>query len=468
MNEELQETLPEVQDTPQEAIETERKVEDSKNLPEGFRKPFEDVIANMFSNPKYIDYNFYAHVLAQCKVHFVSDMKAPAGVSFSINHYKLWVNPLEFNKFSLEEGLGVLKHEMLHILNNHCTVRAYKSDNHEAWNIAYDVAINQLINEKHLPEWVVTHKLIKAPENYSGEQYYEFMRDKSKDQEGDNQCDSCGGSGHSHDDCDECDGTGKDANGDECGHCKGSGKEPCKDCGGTGKKYRTLDDHSKWEESEGNDELRKDITKNMLDKAISKSRGNLPHNIDSMVELFSRSAQVSWKQELRRIVGNRRANKTTTIMRPNRRQPDRIELKGNKKDRTFTAVVLLDISGSMGNEDVMNGLNEIHHVAKLTNTDMKIIQVDTEIHGIENFNKKTKVFNRKGAGGTYLEPGIDYLREHKIDHDVLIIVTDSYHEDISQWKTPPKCKVMFLVSGDGKVPGIEAYPRYKQFNIKNA
>jgi predicted metal-dependent peptidase len=364
------------------------------------------------------------------------------------------------------QGLGIMKHEMLHILNNHCTIRNYNAENHEIWNIAYDCAINQSINRDHLPDFCVYPDTINAPVNKSGEQYYDFLKDNAQQQMNES-CDSCGGSGHSHEDCGECNGTGQDSNGDTCEHCNGSGKEPCDDCQGTGRKLRPLDDHSKWQESEGNDELRKDITKNMIEKAMTKSRGNLPHDIDLMLEMFTRKAQVSWQKELRNIVGNRKANKTATIMKPNRRQPHRLDLKGTKKDRVFELVVMADVSGSVSNRELMTGLNEIHEICKLTNTSMKLLQIDTEVHGVEEFSKKTKLINRKATGGTIMEGGIEYLRDKKIPYDALILITDGYIEDISKWEHPPKKKMMFLVTNESQnIPGIGVYRRYKQFNLK--
>lgn len=450
-----------------ESSDLERVYVPKKPLPDGYRTHFDKVISNMFSNPRYIDYNFYAHVLAQCKINFDVNMKAAAAVSFSINHFKLWINPEMFDKFSLDESIGVLKHEMLHILNNHCTVRTYDTENQYVWNIAFDCAINQLIKREHLPKQCIFPETIKAPEKYSGEQYYDFLRNQAMDQL-QQKCETCQGSGHSHEDCESCGGTGENPDGSKCEDCDGSGKKPCEDCGGTGGGLQPIDDHGKWKESEGNDELRKDITKHMIEKAISKTRGNLPHNIDEMLEMFSRTSQVSWKRELRNIVGNKKANRRPTMKRPDRRFPERVDIKGVTKDTIMELLVLCDVSGSMSDEDILKGLSEIHHVCKLTNTSMKMIQIDTEIHAIEEFNKNTKIFKRSGAGGTYLEPALDYVRERNVPHNAIIIITDSYHEDISSWKVPPKCKVMFLVSGDGKVPGIEAYPRYKQFNLKDA
>ena len=105
---------------------------------------WEQTIANMFSNPTYANsYLFYAHMLAQCRIVFDDTMQAPAGVNFMHDHYNLFINPTGFDltdeqfaaaqlqdssatkhipgfcEYPLEHRLGILKHEMLHILFAH-------------------------------------------------------------------------------------------------------------------------------------------------------------------------------------------------------------------------------------------------------------------------------------------------------------------------------------------------------------
>ena len=107
----------------------------------------------MFSNSSYEnDYLFYACLLSNCTVVFNEYMGAPAGVSYNNCSYKLHINPIKFNVYTLEERLAILKHEMLHILNGHLLYRHEDTRNHKNSNIAMDCAINQLINLGHLPK----------------------------------------------------------------------------------------------------------------------------------------------------------------------------------------------------------------------------------------------------------------------------------------------------------------------------
>ena len=114
------------------------------------RDKLDIALASMFSHDDYQkDYVFYGHMIGQCSI-VLERMEAPAAVSFHLDHYRLHINPEKFDDWTLEEQLAVLKHEMLHILNNH-VLRKEDRDN-QAFNYATDCAINQLINQKHLPQ----------------------------------------------------------------------------------------------------------------------------------------------------------------------------------------------------------------------------------------------------------------------------------------------------------------------------
>jgi predicted metal-dependent peptidase len=427
------------------------------------REVFDITIANMFSNSDYSNYIFYAHILAQCKIQFDENMPAPAGVSFNINHYTLWINPKQFDTYPLKQRLGILKHEMLHILNNH--VSRSESRIHLAWNVATDIAINQLIEKGHVPEEGCFYDTFKLPANLSAEQYYDLLEKEAEK----SKCESCNGSGHSDEDCEHCNGTGKEQGDDgseqECEHCNGTGKKVCEDCSGTGTNYKPSGDHGKWQESEGDEDLKKDITKSMIEKSISKSRGNVPHNISEMLQLFTRKAQVSWKKVLRNITSNKKANTRRTIMKTDRRFTSREDLKGKTKDRTFDLVVILDVSGSMSNSEVQTGLSEIHEICRMSNSSLKLIQVDTEVHGCIDFKKSTKTLTRLAQGGTHIYPAVQYMLEKKIPHDAVVIITDGGIESVDKWDKALKCRTIFLTTQED-IPGIKK-TKYTQFNLVN-
>lgn len=402
---------------------------------------WDETIANMFSNPTYTNYLFYAHIIAQLKVQFDDTLRAPAAVNFQYNHYNLFINPLTeipikpnkdgtyprddkgneiksvpgFLGLPLEQRLGVLMHECLHICNNHIG-RAQDRD-HQFFNYATDCAINQFINDMHLPEGCIypSNLPVKAqyqpvPEKLTAEQYYEML------------------------DFQDDDGSGSGA------------------CGGSGS---TIDDHSAWSDSVGDPDLQEDITKGMLEKATTqtqKSRGNVPSEIAAWISNLTRNRQLDWRNLLRKQVGNKKASIRRTLMRPDRRLPDLPHIKGRTKDRISTPVIVADVSGSVSDEELSGAIGECLHICKLLNTELTLVQIDTQPHKPEVIRKAQSTFKRKACGGTELAPAIDMLKQHNIKASNIIVITDGGipDSDVEAYQATG-LPIIWLITSDGTV-----------------
>lgn len=376
---------------------------------------FEEAYVNMISPTReFIEYNFWAHIVSQCEVQNKQDFDSPAGVYFNKNKFVLCINPKLFQNYSLRERLAILKHEMLHIILGHSFRKGTRD--HKLFNISSDCAINQLINEKHLPKDCILPKTlseqlgIHIPLKLTSEQYYDLLLPEIEKLE----------------------------------------EEP--------------DTHSLWEESEGESEVEKEMASSILNKAIEKSKGNLPSNISDLIKITSRKSKVSWKRVLNNLMASKKANIKLTTKKPNRRFPEREELLGKIKDYIFDVIVVLDVSGSMNNSEISLGLNEINALCKLQNSSLKIIQVDKEVQEIKKYKPST-TFTRKGAGGTRMYPAIEFIKENKLQYDSIIFITDGLIEDISTWEYKPNRPVIFLTT-DKKIPGLTSSRFFKEFNLK--
>ena len=416
------------------------------------RSAFDETVANMFSNPKYAsNYLFYAHLLGQCRVVFDLTLPAPAGVNFMYDHFNLYINPNDrwveidpakltgkykpktrttpdgktealffgFNSnIPLEQRLGILKHEMLHILYNHIGRR--EDRDHYGFNISSDCAINQLIERSHLPEWVILPDQFPGrpvPSNLTAEQYYELILKEYKDGSG-------GGQGQ---------GSGSQGNG------PGNGQ---------------LGDHGKWDESEGDKELQDDIAKNMIERSISntqKARGNLPSQVSDWLALVTRKREVNWKNVLRSIVGNKRIGSKRTLLRRDRRLPNFEWIKGRTKDRKFDLLLVSDVSGSVSDTALTALWGEVRHICDVTNTPVHLIQVDTHPCKPEQLKKNTRTIERKACGGTILHPALEMAEKYKLDYQAIVITTDGYldQDDVQRFKDTGK-RVIWLIEKDGQ------------------
>jgi predicted metal-dependent peptidase len=427
-------------------------------LPADHRKGLDECLANMFSNPKYVDYLFYAHVVGQCKIIFDTSMQAPAGVNFMYDHYNLYINPLDeiplepdqdgnypkddqgnelksipgFNGMSLEHRMGVMKHEMLHVINMHVSRR--EDRDHQGFNIAADCAINQLIERTHLPDACIYpdqfpghDKSNPVPSDLTAEQYYELLPFD------DGNC-----------------------NNPSFGQGSGSG---------------VLDDHSKWAESKGDTELQEDISKNMLDRAISetqKSKGNIPSNISQWLDNLTKKREVDWRQVLRRLAGNKRANTRKTLMRRDRRLPDFNWIKGKTKDRIGEVVIVGDESGSVSDSELTDAIGECVHICKTLNTPIWYVPVDSQAHKPIQLKSNQTNFQRSACGGTVLAPALDKIHESHIPYNALVVITDGYIDDsdVDAFASTRK-PVIFLITSEGVIPDATSqYSNIRTFKLK--
>ena len=387
------------------------------------RGKLDDTLAAMFSNIEYRDsYLFYAHMIGQCSIKIDNEMAAPAGVAFSVDHYNLYINPNLFDEYCLNERLAILKHEMLHILNRH--VDRMEDRLHMAWNFATDCAINQMIDSDHLPERCVTPETLAKmmeqpiPYNNSSETYYDMILDKVKEN------------------------IEKKQQGSE-----GEGGDP--------DEPQLMDSHDTWEQSTGDPELQRDMTKKMIEKSQEetiKGKGAVPAECSDWLELHTRRSQVNWKKILRGIVGNKRVGKRPTVMRQDRRFPTREDLRGKTRNRTFNLLVIADVSGSMTDDDLLSTLGEVQHICSVTKTNVDLIQVDSEAFPPEKLTAKTKTIQRKAAGGTYLNSALHMAKQHNLDYQAVVVLTDGglWDDDIDYFEAINK-RIIWLVCAGGQI-----------------
>jgi predicted metal-dependent peptidase len=382
-----------------------------------YRKSFDEAIVNMYSNFKYANsYLFYAHLIGQCQIVFDNKLSAPAGVNFIHDHYVLYINlkgndnTPGFNSLPLEHRLGILKHEMLHILNNH--VIRKENRNHYKFNLAADCAINQFINRDHLPDGAIypDNLLIDTvPPKLTAEQYYELIPKGY---------DSPSGNGRLN-------------------------------------QGRILDDHSKWEESQGDLELQKDVIKGILEKAVAstqKSRGVVPSQFSFWLSLVTHKREISWQQLLRNITGNKRVGFRKTLIRRDRRLPNFEWIKGKVKDRKFNLLVISDVSGSITDDALLSLWGEIRHICDVTGSSIDLIQIDTQPSKPEQLKKNTTLIERKACGGTTLYPAVEMAKQHHIDYQALVITTDGWldRNDVERFACLNK-KIIWLIEPNGKI-----------------
>jgi predicted metal-dependent peptidase len=213
-----------------------------------------------------------------------------------------------------------------------------------------------------------------------------------------------------------------------------------------------FDSHMKDEVPE---ELREQMVKDLKERL--RQRGLVRGDMESLLNDLQKKKKDYTKEIKRGISMIKGTIKEKTIKRLPRRGIE--GLKGKIKYGSVINV-MLDTSGSM------NGY-ETKALEYCFRNDIAInlIQCDTEVHAVEKIKtmKELQKVRIKGGGGTVLQPGIDYMKEHFPLYGMMVL-TDGYCDslDFSGYKG----KVL-IISNAVDVPVSRSNGKVKSIVIEN-
>lgn len=339
-----------------------------------------------------------------------------AGVSKNGINYQLVINDDFWEDLTEQHRLGLLKHELLHIAFGHLTT-VFKFSDRKMANIAMDMEINQYIDVDYLPEGgiMIDNYAELNLDRKAGARYYYDKLKEAKDEKDQN-----GTSGSPEFDklCDQMD--------------SGDGEG--------------LPDHSTWDEFENLSEAEQKLIEKQLQKVLGdakeqtvKKRGSVPGEIEGVIVIEEIVApKFDWRGYIRRFTGISTKVFTKKIRRKeNRRFSDNPGLKIKMRQHMLLAI---DTSGSVSNDELMEFMNEIHHIYK-AGVDITIIQCDTSIRSIEAYRGKNDL-KVHGRGGTEFDPVLDYYNENSKKYTSLVYFTDGECDA----NVKPKGNVLWVIS----------------------
>ena len=347
---------------------------------------------------------FYGLFLMMLSKQF-SEVVPTAGVCLKGINYNLYINAKFWDSLSGIHRKGLLKHELLHIIFFHITDFDHLI-NKEVRNIAMDLEINQYIDRAALPPGGVVLELFPELnlETKKGTKYYYDKLLQAANNPGT---------------CPNLD-TLLDSMKQGQGSCKIS------------KEDINNPDHSTWDESDGdsgNSEAKKKLisnqTKHIVNEtaqAIQKSRGTIPSEIAEILDKINlmEEPRFDWRGYLRRFAGGSQKTYTKKLRRKfNKRYEDNPGLKIKTKKHVLVAI---DTSGSVSSEELIEFMQEIHHIHK-TGSQVTIAHADAAIQKIEPYNPNGE-FKVYGRGGTSFDPVVDYYAANSKKYTCLIYLTD--------------------------------------------
>ena len=333
----------------------------------------------------------------------------------------------------------IIEHEGIHILNNHIgrflrimvneVVEERKMMKVDKWNQASDAATNCMI--KNLPDQMkigsidnfvpIKAKFLGLPDDKTSEFYFTNIIDKE----------------------------------DQSGNEKGKGKSGKGYSGGFGgkKPMKLIDDHNCWgkniTQTPDLNSLSRRVEQYASNLALEsykevKDRGKLPAGVYDLIKEILKPPQVPYYQIIAKLIkGSKFSKFRRAYSRINRKRtylftigdkkniPKLSPFPGRTKDFTFTITIILDTSGSMNREDILEGLSGAKNIIQNDrHVKTTIIECDAKVQKEYRIKKINDIqFNIKGRGGTELFPALE--RAKKINSDVTLTFTDGFCDNIN-------------------------------------
>ena len=207
----------------------------------------------------------------------------------------------------------------------------------------------------------------------------------------------------------------------------------------------SLDDHG-WEEAEQLSEEEKGDLEREVEEAIRQGvlvAGKLGSGGARDLEALLKP-QIDWRDVLREFISTTCAgNDFSTWSRPNRKFISTgVYMPSGISQSVGELVVAVDTSGSIGQHELTTFLSEIKSVCDNVRPDrIRLLYWDTEVCADETYNlteTDTLVQSTKpsGGGGTDVRCVSEYMTEHKINPQAVIVFTDGYVFDWGTWTCP--------------------------------
>jgi len=398
---------------------------------ETFEREFFSLVEGVIISMIQSEDAFYGQFLVKVERKLRFDITWPLATVPMMQGFKMYFNPVLFLECNKAEMIALFKHEIYHIMYGHHQRERELRDKYTtiAVNMALDISVNQFVNnmpsesyrlDRVNREFFVTLEEDCAIEVYA-EEIEKILKEKVKQRS-----------------------DGKD---DSIGSVIDISKA-----------------HEAWEESDINKDSIKEMTKKVA--VSSMNNDNAPKDIKAIIASMTEIPQISWEKELKRVLPTVRAGQKKTITRRNRRQPERLDIRGSLPNSIPEVIVAIDISASMSEKEVHKIMIEILDIAKNRTNKITVIECDNEIRRVYEMKSKKDIKKRlSDNGSTRFSPVFKYLRDNKLNNQVLIYFTDGVGEKELEVKPSTK-NVIWVLTGDDELSLKEPFGRIKNIEAR--
>ena len=384
---------------------------------ENFKKDFFSLVDKVNLSLMEDKENFYGYFLFQMGREIRFDITSATSINFKDAKYVMYFNPIIFLELNMEQMQSTIKHEILHVLSQHLIRLKDFKDKYStlALNLAMDVVVNKCLD--CLCPYSVTLEYINNKYNLNLEKFktFEYYLEKIQTEL----------------DLQEENDEGEIVDNNE----------------NVAVDFDAEKTHDIWEECiEIDEKTLRDFTEKFADNA---KKGSVPTYIENMIKSLKNSkGELPWNLYLKKLMGTIEANKKKTITRRNRRQPNRLDLRGELRGHKAEIAVAIDISGSISDEEFKQAIKEVLTIVKSHNQEITIIECDKEIKRTYKVKSPKDIKERVASGGgTKFLPVFEYANNKKIN--LLIYFTDGKGEEKLEIK-PRGYKTLWVISGRGE------------------
>ena len=331
------------------------------------------------------DHPFFGDLAFSLPIEFKADLNPPTAAT---DGRKIYFHPEFVMKIPLTELVFVVAHEIGHCMLMHLIRRCNRTP--RRWNVACDVVTNQLLYHNRIgtkPSWVIFEPDIFFKADGLVEKVYDLLPEDL--------------------DQDAFD-----------GHLEPDGED---------KDDLVADWRSKVAKA----------------AATAKTAGNLTGDLESFIEQLTES-KVNWEEHLWAFVTKARGTDRTYAKLNRRMQAVDTIMPGTYGERMGPIVIAADCSGSTDDEMLSQLSAEVNKiVADLRPEKVHVLFFDTEVKKHDEYDADDPVeIKAYGRGGTCFRTIFEYIDEHGIEPENVIVATDLECDDFGP---EPSYPVMWAV-----------------------
>lgn len=403
-------------------------IEDKNQFNSTYNRMFFDLVEEVILYLLQGEDAFFGQFMLRIKRSIRVDLSYPIATIPKRDGFNMYFNPFLFLNCDKKEMAALFKHEIYHIMYSHFEreKEMKNSISKEAISTALDISINQYI--KDLPAWskkingVNMEYNLMLRENRSVEEYgkeiYKSIKSRIK--------------------------VPKIIKDDELKY-----------------EINLEKAHDLWEEIDLSQEDIKSLTKKT---ALSSYNKKMPEGLENIILGYEEEAEIPWQSVLRNILPSIKSGYKKTIMRRNRRQPERLDLRGKLPKNETEVIVAIDISASMKDDDLHKILIEILSITSNTKNKVTVIECDNKIRSIYKLTNENDIRKRsKDNGSTEFTPVFEYIIQNNLRNVVLIYFTDGVGEKELMVK-PINKKTLWVVSGNEELSLKNPYGEIRRIN----